>query len=50
MSKVELTRIVLAPKARVFIVLFAGWIWVLKTLYFKLKGKVKYHSVIVQAC
>jgi aspartate/methionine/tyrosine aminotransferase len=31
----------------VFIVLSAGWIRVLKTLYFKFKDKVKYHSVIL---
>jgi hypothetical protein len=45
-SKVESTRIVLAPKGAGLYCSFAGWIRVMKTLYFKFKDKVKYHSVI----
>jgi len=46
-SKVELTRVVLVPKGAGLYCSFAGWIRVMKTLYFKFKDKVKYHSVIV---
>ena len=46
-SKVESTRVVLAPKGAGLYCSFAGWIRVMKTLYFKFKDKVKYHSVIV---
>ncbi len=45
-SKVESTRIVLAPKGVGLYCSFAGWIRVMKTHYFKFKAKVKYHSVI----
>jgi hypothetical protein len=46
-SKVESTRVVLAPKGAGLYCSFAGWIWVMKTLYFRFKDKVKYHSVIL---
>jgi hypothetical protein len=37
---------VLAPKGAGLYCSFEGWIRVMKTLYFKFKDKVKYHSVI----
>ncbi len=46
-SKVESTRVVLAPKGAGLYCSFAGWIRVMKTLYLRFKDKVKYHSVIL---
>jgi hypothetical protein len=37
---------VLAEKGAGLYCSFEGWIRVMKTLYFKFKDKVKYHSVI----